>query len=66
MHRVKKRLSVEELELRNTRSAGRVSFEEILQSKFVEISGMQGVRGRSKSSRGSSSEEITGRNIQRE
>jgi hypothetical protein len=58
VHNVKERLSVEEPEQRSARSAGRISFKEILRSEFVEIPGMQGVRGRSKSSRGSSSEEI--------
>jgi hypothetical protein len=46
-HRVKEQLSVEELEQRNTRSVGRISFEEILRYDFVEIQGTQGVRGRS-------------------
>jgi hypothetical protein len=66
VHRVKERLSVEEPEQRSTRSAGRVYFKEILRSEFVEIPGMQGVHGRSKYSRESSSEGIERRNIQRE
>jgi hypothetical protein len=45
---------------------GRVSFEEILQSEFVEILRIQEVHGRSKSSKESSSEEIVRRNIQKE
>jgi hypothetical protein len=65
VHRVKERLSVEEPEQRSARSAGRISFEEILRSEFVEIPGMQGVHGRSKSSKESSSEGIARRNIQR-
>jgi hypothetical protein len=66
VHTVKERLSVEELEQRSARSVGRVSFEEILRSEFVEILRMQEVHGRSKSSKESSSEEIARRNIQNE
>jgi hypothetical protein len=55
VHRVKERLSVEEPEQRSARSVGRISFEEILRSEFVEIPGMQGVHGRSKFSKESSS-----------
>jgi hypothetical protein len=66
VHRGKERLSVKEPEQRSAMSAGRISFEEILRSEFVEIPGMQGMHGRSKSSKRSSLDKIVGINIQRE
>jgi hypothetical protein len=48
-------------EQRSARSVGRISFEEILRSEFVEIPGMQGVCGRSKFSKEPSSEGIARR-----
>jgi len=66
LHKIKEGLSVEEAKQRSARSAKRVSFKEIHRSKIVEIPRMQGVHGRSKSYKESSSKWIARRNIQRE